>query len=505
MSKFWNFQAAIFLILAIAAFLRLYHLPQSFIFAGDEEYQALLAQSLIKDFHIIWIGVNAAHLGFYLGPFWAYFTALWLWISKGDPLITGYISSFIGILTTFLVIYVGSKLFNKKAGIQAGILYATLPLMVFYDQKYWNLTLIPLLSLCFLLSLYKIKENPLYLILFSFSAGLVFHTHLSLLPVILLGLGWIPVKKIKLPKKIVFSSIIIFLILISPLIVFDYFHKGSNITTPLRIGEITRASENKINPKHHLTALFQTLGRIWFIKPVSNNADEVIISCTYSSRTDTLPILKQISTRFNPPIWLSILGLLILLLLFFSKQSWKKESSTLLSLIILSIMISFLFFPGGAFEYYLLGTFPLILFIPSLLAGYYPKFQKFIFLLIITCILLGSYTLLTNSPGFGLENKKILIRKVIEKIDNQPFELKQTGICHFYEGWRYLFVLNGRKPERSDSDKGLGWHYRSEITDKKVQYIVIMAEKRVPANFDVSKALVIEQGGFKAYLIKVVD
>ena len=135
----------ILLILFIAAFLRFYNLSETFVFAGDEEHQAILAQSIVKDFHIIWVGVNAGHLGFYLGPYWAYFTSLWLALSNGDPLITGYIASSIGVLTTLLTILVGSILFSKRVGLLSGLLYATLPLMVFFDQKYWNPTLIPAL------------------------------------------------------------------------------------------------------------------------------------------------------------------------------------------------------------------------------------------------------------------------------------------------------------------------------------------------------------------------
>lgn len=507
--KLLNYQTAIFIIIFLATFLRFYNLPNSFVFAGDEEHQVILAQSLIKHLHIIWIGVNAAHLGFYLGPFWAYFTAFWLMVSKGNPQITGYISSTLGVLTTFLIIFVGKNLFSKRTGLLAGILYATLPLMVFYDQKYWNPTLIPALSLLLLFSLHKLKGNPKMLILFSISAGLIFHTHLSLVPIILIAFFWIILKKIYSPKKVIFLSISLFLLIISPLIAFDYFHKGSNITTPLRFQEISSSPENRINPTHHAIALFQTLGRIWYIKPVSNNSDEVISSCAYSSRTDTLPVLKDISTRFNPPFWLSLISLILLLLFFINKSTWQKDESILLSSFLLSITISFLFFPGGAFEYYLLGIFPLILFIPGILASYYKqsfssnkKISRLIIFSTFTISILGIFTILTNNPTFGFEIKNSLVKQVIAKIGNEPFELKQTGLCHFYEAWRYLFALNGKKPERSDSDLGLGWLYPEEITQKKVKYMVIMSESRVLVNFDIRGAMIINSGGFTAYIFK---
>ncbi|MBI2196567.1 glycosyltransferase family 39 protein [Candidatus Daviesbacteria bacterium] len=500
-SRFSKLKISILLILIISASLRFYNLPNSFIFAGDEEYQATLAQSLVKDFHIIWVGVNAAHLGFYLGPYWTYFSAFWLWLSQGNPLITGYVSSAIGVLTTLLIILTGSSLFGRKTGLFAGLLYATLPLMVFFDQKYWNPTLIPLLSLLLLLSLFKTKQNPGWLILFAASYGLVFHTHLSLIPVIFIAGYWLVRQKIRPSGKIILLSLATFLIMLAPLIAFDYFHKGSNITTPLRYKEITADYRNQVNPGQHLPALFQVLGRVWFIQAPSVNADEVITSCTDSSRIGN-PKVAGISQRFTPPVWLSLIGLAFLLLFLINRKTWKKDAHTLLALFLITLMAAFLLFPGGAFEYYLLGVFPLLMFLPGILTDYFTRFKPTIILVVFLAAILGTYTVLTNKPEFGLGVKNSLIKQVITYINNEPFELKQTGLCHFYEGWRYLFIVNGKKPERSDSDQGMGWLYQSEITNKPIKYTVIFSESRVPVSFDTKDATILKSGGFTTYIFK---
>ncbi|MBI3103782.1 glycosyltransferase family 39 protein [Candidatus Daviesbacteria bacterium] len=491
----------VFLILLISLFLRFYNLPNSFVFAGDEEYQAILAQSIVKDFHIIWVGVNAAHTGFYLGPYWAYFTAFWLAIAKGDPLITGYISSAIGVLTTLLIILTGATLFSKKAGLMAGLLYATLPLMVFFDQKYWNPTPIPFLSLLMLISLSQLKKNPNWAILFAAGYGLVFHTHLSLIPIIFVAIFWIVKEKIKLPQKTVLLSLTAFLLMIAPLIAFDYFHKGSNLTTPLRFAEITSDYRNNINPLHHFRAFFQTMGRIYYLAPFGNNSDEVITSCTNASRINNPPV-DGISKRFTPPVWLSFLGLGILIIFLLQRKTWQSANTRLLSLFLLSIIIFFLLFPGGAFEYYLLGIFPLLLFIPGILATYFPKLKILITGAVLILSILGVYSIITNNPQFGYGAKKSLIKQTANIIGNQPFELKQTGLCHFYEGWRYLFVLNGKKPERSESDEGLGWLYPEEITQNPVKLEIILSEERAGVNFATSGARVLKSGGFSAYIFE---
>lgn len=500
--KLSSFQISVLVIILLSAFLRFYNLPNSFVFAGDEEHQAILAQTIVKDFHIIWIGVNAAHLGFYLGPYWAYFTAFWLWLSNGNPLITGYIAAGIGVLTNLLVILVGSSLFRRKAGLLGGLLWATSPLITFSDQRYWNPSLIPALSLLLLLSLSKLSKNPKWLIVFAGATGFIFHTHLSLVPIICIGIFWLIKKKIKVSKKIIFLSFLTFLFMLAPLLFFDFFHKGTNITTPLRFKEISSSPENRVNPAHHFTALFQTLGRIWHLKPISNNSDELIISCASSSRKNTPANLDQISTRFNPPFFLSLIGVSLPLLFLINKSTWRKDSSALLALFILSISGSFLLFPGGAYEYYLLGIFPLILFLPAILLEYYTQFKNLILVAALLSSTLGVYTIITNNPEFGLGVKNSLIKQVISAIGDEPFELKQTGICHFYEAWRYLFILNAKLPERSDSDTGLGWLYPQEITQNKTKYTVIMSESRVPIDFDSKNAKIIKQGGFTAYIFQ---
>lgn len=492
----------IFLILVVASILRFYNLPENFIFAGDEEHQTILAQSLVKDFHIIWIGVNAAHTGFYLGPYWIYFTAFWLWLSQGNALITAYVASAIGVLTTLLVILTGSSLFNKRVGLTAGLLYATLPLIVFFDQRYWNPSLIPFLSALLLLSLGRLRQNPKMAILLGISFGMVFHTHLSLVPLIFIAIFWIVWKKIKLSKKIIFFSLVVFLLMVLPLIIFDYFHKGTNITTPLRFREISAERVNNINPIHHFQALFQTMGRVWYLKPYMINSDEIIAPCAVSSRTDTTAQLGKFSNRFNPPILLSVAGASILLLFLLNKKSWSRENSILLALFMLTIIISFLIFPGASFEYYLLGIFPLLLFLPGILIDYLAKYRYLIYSLICLASVMGIWTVLTNDNVFGFASKRSLVREVKSIIGNEPFDLKQTGICHAHEAWRYLFLLEGLKPERSDSDAGLGWLYSGEISEKPAKYSVVLSEERVPIDFDITYAKILHQRGFKAYIFE---
>lgn len=489
-------------ILLLAAFLRFYNFPQLFVFTADEEYQTTLAQTIVKDFHIIWIGVSAANLDFYLGPFWTYFTAFWLFISGSDPLITGYIASAIGVLTTFLLFVVGTRLFNYKVGLIASLLYASLPLMVFFDQKYWNPTLVPFLSLAMLLSLYETRYSQKWWIVFATVYGLVFHTHLSLAPLGIVAIYWL-IKNKNMTRRIAICSIVAFIIVISPLFVFDYFHKFSNITTPLRISRITSNEATQINPVQHSTAIFEALGRLFYLRPFRTNSDEILYGCTSMSVYKSSPLRDLYSTRSKPLLPLSILSIGVIGWFLLQRKTWSNNNSKLLALFILSTSSSFLFFPGTASEYYLLGLYPLLLLLPALLFELIGGWYKY---LLLTGVLIlsfaGIFTVLTAQGDYGIQTKKNMIAKVMQVINTDTFDLQEDGMCHHWEGWRYLFTVYGRTPLRSSADKSLGWLYPNDISKAPSQYSIIVTEARAPINFDTTNSIKVSEGGFNAYVYK---
>ncbi|TSC87763.1 MAG: Uncharacterized protein G01um10147_449 [Microgenomates group bacterium Gr01-1014_7] len=484
----------IILILALSIFLRFYNLQDLFIFGADEEHQTALAMTIVKDFHIIWIGVSAANLDFYLGPFWVYFTAFWLFLSKGDPLITGFVASTIGVLTTLLIFFVGKKLFGVKVGLIASLLYASLPLMVFFDRKYLTPTLVPSLSLIMLFSLYQTRYSDKWWIFFAAAYGLVFHTHLSLIFFGLIGFYFLIRDRKTLSKKVVVISFIVFLMIVSPLIAFDYFHKWSNITVPFRLLKIINTKPFYINLQVHSKSLFESLGRLWYLNPGSVISDEIPFACDNTT-----------STRTKPSVLLSTASLVLLGWFLTKRVTWKERLHRLLALSILVIIIPFLLFPGGAFEYYLLGFFPLFLFLPGILLQNVKHWGAIIMVgIVLSFPVLGIYTIMDTNMDFSFKTKKELISKVMGVIVDQPFELYENGICHKYEGWRYLFSIYGKRPERSSTDPVLGWLYPEEITDKKAQYTVIVSETNAPLDYgyDIQKAYKIVNRGFTAYILE---
>lgn len=497
--NFW-----ILFIICLAAYLRFYRLADVYVFNFDEEYQATYAWTLVKHFHRIWIGVSSSFLDFYLGPYFTYFTAFLLYLSKGNPILPAYFASFLGVITTVVFFFTGWKIFNLTTGIVSSLLYATLPLFVFFDQKYWNTMFTPLITLLLFLTLNLVKKSPWFWVLFAVLFGVILETHLEPAPLLLIGF-WYFIKGAYFKKtKIVLVSLLVFAVLYWPLAMFDYYHNFSNLTIFTRFGQGVSQSKITFDPISKFKTLFDTMGRYWYLTPGNPNADEINFGCTSLSVKPELGFIDKYARRTYAKPFLSLITLA--LLLFLLKISFGKiqPQFRLLGIFLIVSVISFSLFPGGSSEYYALFFLVLFTFIPGILISkVVGGFRKALFILLIVVIsVLGINTVLKTSDEFSLGPKKILIQKVMNVLGDKSFSIEGRGVCHDYEGWRYLFKVYGRRPIISYTDRNLGWLYPEEIGKGIPDYTVILSEDRIPLKEDLSDLFSIKAGGYRAYIKK---
>jgi 4-amino-4-deoxy-L-arabinose transferase-like glycosyltransferase len=492
-----------------------------FAFGFNEEYQASLAKSIVNDFHPIWIGVSAAHLDFYTGPLFTYFTAFWLYVSGGDPLITSYVSAGIGIISCMLVFWLGRLVFNYWTAITAAILYAASPLLVFYDQKYWNPTPNTLLSLIVIISTVLAQKNRWWWAVFFACFSLIFHADLAAGPVVIPGL-WLFIKQIRLiPKRVILWSLSVFLLIYSPLLVFDYHHNFSNLTTPFRLGGVIKDIDNSASLGNHALVLANSVSRLWYLNFNPEATDESLATC------DPLPFgLGRVHRNYpnNRTIpgtefqFITVLLCAIYLSLICFDKEWNVR---FLGWVVIVFLTLFMFFPGGTFEYYLLTIYPLLLFLPGYLytkVTGWPRLTIIVWVIIV--VVLGIISILTAKAEYGLSVKKELIAEVSMVTQKRPFELWERGQCHGLEGWRYLFRAYGQVPVKASIDSTLGWIYPNEISSNpKSEVQVVIVESRYPMrleslhplestgtlNESIKLLKVITKGGFTAYVFDIAQ
>lgn len=491
-------------VILLAAFLRFYTLPGNFAYTVDEEYLVNLAKTVTQGtdpFKLIGVSVS---VGIYLGALWTYLTALLLFISKNNLLVLGFTASFIGVLTTAAVFWVGRRMFGFTVGLLAGLLYASLPLIVFFDQKYWNDTPIPLLSLGFLISLFESRRDPRWWIVFALSLGVVFHTHLMLLPFLFLALPLFFAQFRMIPKKVLAASVFVLLFFISPLVVFDATHGWKSLTAPVKFLQSGTEGGSGLNIPQHGQMLFQTLGRVWYLNPGAASADEINWGCTSLSHPVVPAWVDNTSTRTVPPVWISVLSLVLLCWFLLRRQTWKDFAARMLAVSLILLLFAFLVFPGGALEYYLLGVFPLLVFLPAIFAARFKSGTRLVAVIVLIGLaILGSLTVLRADRSFGFTVRVELVREVMKTVDKDSFYLEELGGCQQYSGWRDFFISYGRKPARSSIDSTLGWLYPLEIDYAPVKYKVAIRENRIFPNPVVSNRInVITRGGFSADVAK---
>lgn len=489
--KLLKSKISIFLVLLIifGAFLRFHNLSNLYIFGFDEEYQATYAMTLVADMHPVWIGVNASFLDYYLGPYFTYFTAFWLWLSRGDPLLTAYVAALVGVATSTVVFFVGWKFFNLTTGITSSLLYAGLPLIVIYNQKYWNPMFIPLVVLLMFITLMNIKKSPKFWLLYSAIVGIMLHIHLAPLPLVLIGVWYFIKGKYFLQKKLVLGCILVFMLFYWPLLIFDYNHNWSNLSAIGRYSEQARKAGAKFDPVTKFASFFETMGRFWYLEPGKPNTDELNIGCQ--------------KLRTIPPVWLSSASLILFSYFLFRGLTGKDKAYRLLSLFLLVSGISYLVFTGGSFEYYLTGFIALLAIMAGVVVGRIKKLKVIAYLIVAFILIIGVNTIISSSDSLSLGSKKRLIEKVMVKVGNNNFMITGTGICHSWEGWRYLFKAYGRTPAKSYTDANLGWLYPKELNNDPVIYDVILSESGTLSDKDMDGYDKIKEGGYTAYIKKL--
>lgn len=238
MKQYLRDKKVVVIIFILAFIVRFWKVPELFFFGIDEEYQSLLALSIIKDFHVIWIGLSAGNTGFYVGPGLVYLHALLLWLTKLDPVILGYAASAIAIVTVVVLYFVTQNLFGRKTALISTTLYSFLPFVLQYDRRFWNPTLTPLMALLIFFCLKKSFHEGRWHLIGAFLLGASFHIHASLLifvPIYIAVLLYQLNKARKTNVLLIVSSLLIFLIIYSPLIVYDFVHNFDNLKTPFRL------------------------------------------------------------------------------------------------------------------------------------------------------------------------------------------------------------------------------------------------------------------------------
>ncbi|OGH38265.1 MAG: hypothetical protein A3B44_01285 [Candidatus Levybacteria bacterium RIFCSPLOWO2_01_FULL_38_21] len=220
-------------ILLVGFFLRIFKLSEFMVFIGDQGWFYLSARDMLLTGKIPLVGITSSHTWLHQGPYWTYILGFIFLISNFNPVAPAYFTGVFGVISALLIYKVGSELFSKQIGLISGLLYATSPLIIFYDRMPYHTTLIPFFSLLFILSIYKWLLGkaiffPAVILVISILYNLELATT-SLWAVLIVFLIYGIYKKrqfvLELRNfKIILLSIFVFVVPMFPILNYDFYH-----------------------------------------------------------------------------------------------------------------------------------------------------------------------------------------------------------------------------------------------------------------------------------------
>lgn len=437
--KKWEI-VAIGAILVVGAALRLYNLPQTLMFRGDQGRDAIIAKNILKEGDIALIGPVTSVGNMYLGPFYYYFMVPFLAMTYPDPVGPAYGVAILNIISIYLLYWVGKKVFEASTGILAALMLAIMPAAVSYSRFSWNPNIAPFFSILifyFLVNWWQ-KRSLKTFFLISFLTGLLIQTHyVSLTVVGLVGLLWLirlNQKKYRLSFKEMLVGLGGFGITISPLIAFDLRH--NHLISRQFIGFFTSTE------KH--IALTNVVEHINLV------ADKAIFLITNLMYNPASTILDR---------WLLSLSVVLVIWRWLRRKKIFHGGDLILSLWLLLAIVGISMYSHTTFIHYLTYCLPIIALFWARITTAMCCSKKYCALsfpvagIIIVLEIMGLSQLKWNGLGTSVVMKTVT---QAGPYITPPYNITLLSDDKDYKGmsYRYFFETNFDKPQSID-DYGL--------------------------------------------------
>lgn len=225
------------LLLLAAFFLRFYNLPNNLLFQGDQGRDAIIVADIFRQNDLVFIGPVTSVGNLYLGPLYYYFMLPFLWLSYPSPLGPAYAVALLGVATVYLIYRLGKQLIGETGALLAAGFYTFNTVAVQGARYSWNPNPAPFVSLIMIyFTLLAWKKQPRYWLVVAICFSVLMQLHyLTLLTLPAAGLIWLlSLREQWLAKKlsaILMPSLIglvIFILSLTPLVLFDLKHDGAN-------------------------------------------------------------------------------------------------------------------------------------------------------------------------------------------------------------------------------------------------------------------------------------
>ena len=426
---------AISSIVLIALLLRLFRISEFLTFLGDEGRDVRIVRNILQG-DLAFIGPQTSIGNMYLGPLYYYIIAPALLLFNLSPVGPAVLMAFLGSLTVGLVWWVARTWFNPLSGVLAALFMALSPVAIIYSRSSWNPNPMPFFSLLAVVALYKTWQGKdsrwLILSAISFAFALQMH-YLGLLLIPTLAVFWFlsfkktkdsPVKK----KQFLVAnlkSLVIFLFLMSPLVLFDLKHQGMNYNA-FKSFFTTRQTTINLNP---------------------TNSDRLV------------PVWNKITSdlvmgQTEENVTLISLSIFLLGIWAFTKEK-EKAPATVLFVWLTFAVLGLSMYKQHVYAHYFGFFWPAIYIlvgwiISKLFQGAYVNKLLGIFLLFWIVIININNSPLKQSPNNQLQRTEDVVDLIIKESAGEPFNFGLIAKQNYDESYRYFLENKDAKMIRGE-------------------------------------------------------
>lgn len=423
------------LITITSLLLRLYKIDQFMTFLGDEGRDVRVLRRLLMG-DLVFIGPQTSIGNMYLGPLYYYLVAPALALSNLNPVGPAIENAFIGVLAVLLTWYVGRSWFNKWVGLLAALFFAISPVAIIYSRSSWNPNPMPFFSLLAIWGIWQVWKNNKYkylsIVAISMAFALQMH-YLGLLLLPVLGIYWLLTLKsiwnlkTQLSKFIFHSSfgVLEFLILMSPLVLFDLKHNFMN-TKAFQVFFSDRQTTVNLNPARSDRFL-----------PILNQVTSDMIL----SRQDTFTLFFG-------------LAFVILGLYFFVKSKQKAAYGLVLTWLFFGFL-GLSVYKQHVYAHYYGFIYPAIYLLLGLIIYNLSQVKtigKVLALVVLMPLVYLSlkYSPIKESPNNQLKRTHDIVTLMIKESDGLPFNFGLIAKQNYDESYRYFFETENAKMFRGE-------------------------------------------------------
>lgn len=452
----------VFLIFALSLLVNSYKLPTNLFFGHEQGRDAATIEQIYKNRDLRLIGTKTEIEGFFSPPWYYYLMTIPYGLSGGNPVVASFFLIFL-TSTTAPIIYLLSKDIFKSTtwAIISGIIAALSWEIITYSRWLSNVTLAFPATAAAYLFLYKYvaKKDPKFLLLFAIFATVASQFQVTLtFQFLYVVIVLIILKVIKLPNvKISLVSIFFYILIFSPLIVFDF--KNEHLIAKSLIDYA--AGDISFNLNFNL----QDSLTLW-----ANQLTTVVSRSIFNVSNSLYRILFFSLLLFGLIKSVHPWGVLML-----APQGWKKN---LLFVAVISFMsVGILIFNVGLTQLYQGTAIGWIILLTLSLSSLTSRSSTQVFAILLTVTLifgwLQNYKNLKNNDNFffapeqnvlRLSDQKALIDFMHNDAEVKPYRFEAFTVPFLHsEGWQYLHQY---------------YYPRQESKHSKLVYIAI--EKNIP-------------------------